>query len=54
MSSISPFVKFKLKNYIRVKIKKEPHHMCGVHVMRLVYINQILAFHLKKEKEKKL
>ena len=29
---------FKLKNYIKFKIKKESHHTCGAHIMRLVYL----------------
>lgn len=35
--------KFKLKNYIKLKIKKVSHRMCEVYVMRLVFIigNQI-------------
>ena len=50
MSYIGSFVKFKLKNYIKLKIKKKSHHMCGAHIIRLVYIIQVLAFHLKKKK----
>ena len=50
MSYIGSFVKFKLKNYIKLKIKKNSHHMCGAHIIRLVYIIQVLAFHLKKKK----
>ena len=35
--------KFKLKNYIKLKKKKNPHHTCGVYVMRLVLFYWVIC-----------